>query len=105
MKKSLQLRRFSKSSSTTPIGLRIDGQAVQSPQGPDGLPLVGSFYEIFPDHLGNHYRLFQKYGHVIKTTNMGKITYLTDSPEVAAVSLAESAYMTKRSTRIILFGA
>jgi cytochrome P450 len=87
---------LSTSSSTTPIGLRVDGQAVQSPQGPEGLPLVGSFYEIFPDHLGNHYRLFRKYGHVIKTTNMGKTTYLTDSPEVAAVALAESAYMTKR---------
>ncbi|KAJ5779102.1 Cytochrome P450 [Penicillium paradoxum] len=84
------------SSQTTPIGLRVDGQAVQNPQGPDGLPLVGSFYEIFPDHLGNHYRLFRKYGHVIKTTNMGKTTYLTDSPEVAAVALTESVYMTKK---------
>ncbi|OQE43621.1 hypothetical protein PENCOP_c003G06013 [Penicillium coprophilum] len=84
------------SSKATPIGLRVDGQAVQSPQGPEGLPLVGSFYEIFPDHLGNHYRLFRKYGHVIKTTNMGKTTYLTDSPEVAAVALTESVYMTKK---------
>ncbi|KGO43669.1 Cytochrome P450 [Penicillium expansum] len=84
------------SSHTTPIGLRVDGQAVQSPQGPEGLPLVGSFYEIFPDHLGNHYRLFRKYGHVIKTTNMGKTTYLTDSPELAAVALAESVYMTRK---------
>lgn len=84
------------SSRTTPIGLRVDGQAVQSPQGPEGLPLVGSFYEVFPDHLGNHYRLFRKYGHVIKTTNMGKTTYLTDSPEVAAVALTESVYMTKK---------
>ncbi|OQD94824.1 hypothetical protein PENSOL_c023G06871 [Penicillium solitum] len=82
--------------SDRPVGLRVDGQAVRSPQGPDGLPLVGSFYEIFPDHLGNHYRLFRKYGHVIKTTNMGKTTYLTDSPEVAAVALAESTYMTKK---------
>jgi cytochrome P450 len=57
---------------------------------------VGSYYEIFPDHLGNHYRLFRKYGHVIKTTNMGKTTYLTDSPEVAAVALMESVYMTKK---------
>jgi hypothetical protein len=35
---------------------------------------------------------------------MGKTTYLTDSPEVAAMALAESAYMTKRSARTILFG-
>ncbi|KAJ5912664.1 Cytochrome P450 [Penicillium tannophilum] len=84
------------SSLDSPIGLRVDGNAVQTPQGPEGLPLVGSFYEIFPDHLGNHYRLFRKYGHVIKTTNMGKTIYLTDSPEVAAVAFSESVYMTKK---------
>lgn len=79
-----------------PIGLRIDGNVVQDPQGPPGLPLVGSYYEIFPDHLGNHYRLFRKYGPVIKTTNMGKTTYLTDDPRVAAVAFSESIYMTKK---------
>ncbi|PGH18236.1 hypothetical protein AJ79_00575 [Helicocarpus griseus UAMH5409] len=79
-----------------PIGVRIDGQPVQEVQGPEGLPIVGSFYEIFPDHLGNHARLFRKYGSVIKTTNMGKTTYLTESPEVAACALAESAYFTKK---------
>ncbi|KAF7540004.1 hypothetical protein G7054_g1685 [Neopestalotiopsis clavispora] len=78
-----------------PVGLRIDGSAVTSPSGPEGLPIVGSFYEIFPDHLGNHWRLFRKYGHVIKTTNMGKTTYLTDSPEVAQVALMESPFFTK----------
>lgn len=71
---------------------------MQDPQGPQGLPVVGSFYEIFPDHLGNHYRLFRKYGPVIKTTNMGKTTYLTDDPDVAQVSLIESTYFTKKIT-------
>ncbi|PKS06184.1 hypothetical protein jhhlp_007501 [Lomentospora prolificans] len=83
-------------SATSPISIRIDGRPIQSPQGPQGLPIVGSFYEIFPDHLGNHYRLFRKYGPVIKTTNMGKTTYLTDSPEVAQVAFMESAYFTKK---------
>ncbi|KAK0612500.1 cytochrome P450 [Bombardia bombarda] len=69
--------------SISPVGCRIDGQAVQDPQGPAGLPIVGSFDDIFPDHLGNHYCLFRKYGHVIKTTNMGKATYLTDDPDAA----------------------
>lgn len=78
------------------IAVRVEGQPVQAPQGPSGLPLVGSYYEIFPDHLGNHYRLFRKYGHVIKTTNMGKTTYLTDSPDVTLVALSESAYFTKK---------
>ncbi len=79
-----------------PIGLRISGRAVQDPQGPTGLPVVGSYYEIFPDHLGNHHRLFRKYGHVIKTTNMGKTTYLTDDPEAALAALTESPYFTKK---------
>lgn len=69
---------------------------MQEPQGPPGLPLVGSYYEIFLDHLGNYYRLFCKYGRVIKTTNMGKMTYLTDDPRVAAVAFPESIYMTKK---------
>jgi len=81
---------------TGPIGLRIDGQAVQNPQGPAGLPLVGSCYEIFPDHPGNHHRLFRKYGHAIKTTNMSKTTYLTDSPDTALAALLESQYFTKK---------
>ncbi|KAJ4300645.1 hypothetical protein N0V88_003330 [Collariella sp. IMI 366227] len=81
---------------TGPVAVRVDEQPVHNPQGPTGLPIVGSFYEIFPDHLGNHYRLFRKYGHVIKTTNMGKTTYLTDSPDVALVALSESAYFTKK---------
>lgn len=80
------------------IGLRINGKAVRCPQGPEGLPVVGSFYEIFPDHLGNHHRLFRKYGSVIKTTNMGKTTYLTDDPEVAGVAMMESIYFTKKIT-------
>ncbi|KAL4882953.1 cytochrome P450 [Aspergillus karnatakaensis] len=80
----------------TPLSLRIDSQPVQDPQGPPGLPLVGSFYEIYPDHLGNHARLFRKYGPVIRTTNMGKTIYLTDDPRVAATCFSESVYMTKK---------
>ncbi|KAK1751246.1 cytochrome P450 monooxygenase [Echria macrotheca] len=81
---------------TGPVGCRVDGRPVQEPQGPAGLPLVGSYYEIFPDHLGNHHRLFQKYGSVIKTTNMGKVNYLCNSPEAALACLTESIYFTKK---------
>lgn len=80
---------------TSPIGCLVDGQHVREVQGPQGLPVVGSFYEVFPDHLGNHERLFRKYGSLIKTVNMGKTTYLTNSPEIAANVFAESPYMTK----------
>ncbi|KAI2728027.1 hypothetical protein DTO013E5_5564 [Penicillium roqueforti] len=84
--------------SNEPIGIRIGNHGVREPSGPKGLPLVGSFYEIFPDHLGNHFRLFRKYGGLIKTTNMGKTNYLTDDPEIAAIVLNESLHFTKRIT-------
>lgn len=83
-------------STSSPIGITVDGQPIREPSGPSGFPLVGSFYEIFPDHLGNHARLFRKHGSVIKTTNMGKTTYLTEDPAVAQAALTESAYFSKR---------
>jgi hypothetical protein len=33
------------------IGITVDGQPIQDPAGPEGLPLIGSYYEVFPDHL------------------------------------------------------
>lgn len=74
--------------------MRIDGQPVRDPQGPEDLP-VGSFYEIFPGHLGNHHCLFSKYGSVIKTTNIGETIYLTAALEVMVRSFTESMYFTK----------
>jgi cytochrome P450 len=59
---------------------------------------VGSFYEIFPDHLGNHDRLFKKYGPIFKTTNMGKTTYLTNDPSISMLAFAESQFFTKKIT-------
>ncbi|KAI9832012.1 MAG: hypothetical protein M1819_004556 [Sarea resinae] len=84
--------------SQTPIGITVDGMPIREPAGPPGLPFVGNYYEIFPDHLGNHARLFHKYGTVIKTNAMGKVVYLTDEPEVAAFAFSESAYFTKNIT-------
>ncbi|KAI0572785.1 hypothetical protein PtrSN002B_010450 [Pyrenophora tritici-repentis] len=36
------------------IGIAVDGQSIKDAAGPEGLPFVGSYYEVFPDHLGNH---------------------------------------------------
>ncbi|EGS21307.1 monooxygenase-like protein [Thermochaetoides thermophila DSM 1495] len=66
------------------------------PEALTDLPFISSFYEIFTDHPGNHSQHPQKYGRVIKTTNTGKTTYLTDSPDVALVALTESANFTKK---------
>jgi hypothetical protein len=33
------------------LGITVDGESIRDPAGPEGLPLVGSYYEVFPDHL------------------------------------------------------
>ncbi|KAF1941670.1 cytochrome P450 [Clathrospora elynae] len=80
------------------IGVTVDGQSIRDPSGPEGLPLVGSYYEVFPDHLGNHARLFQKFGSLIKYETMGKRNYLTNDPAIATVAFQESAFFSKLIT-------
>jgi cytochrome P450 len=45
--------------------------------------------------LGNHQRLFEHYGPVIKTESLGRTTYLTNDPTTAAIVFAESDFFTK----------
>ncbi|KAI2475479.1 Cytochrome P450 [Pyrenophora tritici-repentis] len=80
------------------IGITVDGQSIKDAAGPEGLPFVGSYYEVFPDHLGNHARLFQKYGSLIKYETMGRQNYLTNDPAIATVALQESAFFSKHIT-------
>ncbi|RDW60722.1 hypothetical protein BP6252_12105 [Coleophoma cylindrospora] len=84
--------------SQEPVAITLDGGKVREIQGPEGLPIVGSFYEIYPDHLGNHDRLFKQYGSVIKTTSMGKTIYLTNDPAVSVLAFNESKHFTKKIT-------
>ena len=98
------------------IGVTIDGRAVREVPGPSGLPLVGNYLEgmkhpsrftdfdslmcdpVFPDHLGNNQRLFDKYGPIFKTTNLGKTTYQSNSPAIAQVAFAETEFFSKQIT-------
>lgn len=64
--------------------------------GPTGLPIIGNFFEIYPDHLGNHQRLFEQYGPIFKTTNMGRTVYHTNDPEISAIIFAETDFFTKK---------
>ncbi|KAF1829906.1 cytochrome P450 82A2 [Decorospora gaudefroyi] len=84
--------------STGPIRVTIDGHSIRKPSGPSPLPFVGNHFEIYPDHLGNHGRLFLKYGSVIRTENMGTTTYLTDDPEVARHLFKDGLFFTKKTS-------
>lgn len=78
-----------------PIAVTVDGHAVREVPSPQGLPVVGNYYQVYPDHIGNHQRMFERLGPVIKHTEMGSTKYLTNDPAVAAQSLQESAFWSK----------
>ncbi|KAJ5198452.1 Cytochrome monooxygenase alnD [Penicillium cinerascens] len=80
----------------SPVAITIDGKAVREIPGPKGLPFVGNFFEIYPDHLGNHQRLFEQYGPIIQTTNMGRTIYHTNDPLLSTIVFAESDFFTKK---------
>ena len=77
------------------IGVTVDGKNVRVVSGPKGLPGVGTYYEVYPDHLGNHQRMFETYGPIFQTTDMGFHTYFTNDPQLAAIFLTESQFFTK----------
>ncbi|KAJ4413539.1 hypothetical protein N0V82_008477 [Gnomoniopsis sp. IMI 355080] len=77
------------------ITLMVDYQPVRRPLGPRQLPLMGNYFEIYPDHIGNHERLLKRFGSVIKTVNMGITTYITNDPRVSEVVLGENEFFTK----------
>lgn len=78
-----------------PICVLVDGAPVRDPPGPRGLPFIGSHLEVYPDHLGNHERLFQAYGSLFQTTVMGRTVYHTNDPEITAHVFKESAFFSK----------
>ncbi|KAI0549789.1 cytochrome P450 [Xylaria curta] len=82
--------------SEEPIAISIDGKAVREVPGPKGLPYVGNYFEVYPDHLGNHQRLFDNYGPLIKTTNFGSIVYSTNDPKLSNIVFSETDFFTKR---------
>ncbi|RGP73152.1 cytochrome p450 oxidoreductase [Fusarium longipes] len=78
-----------------PVAVSISGNAVQEVPGPAGIPYFGNYLEIYPDHLGNHQRLFEKYGPLFTTNSMGNRLYQTNSAELSNIFLSEDHYFTK----------
>ncbi|RAL15307.1 cytochrome P450 [Aspergillus homomorphus CBS 101889] len=78
------------------IRITIDGNPVREIPGPKGVPIIGNFFQVFPDHLGNHMRMFEQYGPIFKTNSMGRVTYHTNDPELNAIIFAESDFFTKK---------
>jgi cytochrome P450 len=81
--------------SEDPIAITIDGKPVREVPGPTGIPYFGNYLEIYPDHLGNHQRLFEKYGPLIVTNNMGSRIYQTNDPKLSQIFFSEDHYFTK----------
>ncbi|KJZ78522.1 hypothetical protein HIM_01913 [Hirsutella minnesotensis 3608] len=79
-----------------PVAISIDGKAVREVPGPSGLPYVGNYLEIYPDHLGNNQRLFDKYGPLFVTNTLGSRIYQTNDPELSCIFLAEGEFFSKR---------
>lgn len=63
--------------------------------GPKGLPWLGNYLEIFPDHLGNHRRLFEKYGPIFQTISLGRKVSQINDAELANIVFTESDFFTK----------
>ncbi|KAF5602864.1 cytochrome P450 monooxygenase oxidoreductase [Fusarium subglutinans] len=78
-----------------PIAVSINGNAVRDVPGPAGIPYFGNYFEIYPDHLGNNQRLFEKYGPLFVTNSMGNRLYQTNSAELSNIFLSEDDYFTK----------
>ncbi|KAG9741995.1 cytochrome P450, partial [Aureobasidium melanogenum] len=84
--------------SKQPVAITIDGKQVRDVPGPQGFPYIGNYYEIYPDHLGNHQRLFDAYGPMIKTTNFGSVVYQTNDPVIANHVFNENGFFSKQIT-------
>ncbi|GAB7339728.1 hypothetical protein MBLNU457_6294t1 [Dothideomycetes sp. NU457] len=78
------------------ITIRIDGHPLRNVPGPTGVPFIGSYLEVFPDHLGNNQRLFDKYGPLFKENTMGSVVHQTNDPELASIVFVESEFFSKQ---------
>ncbi|KAL6701696.1 cytochrome P450 [Trichoderma pleuroticola] len=78
-----------------PIVISIDGGAVREIPGPKGLPYLGNFTQMYPDHLGHHQRLFETYGKLSAVTTFGTTWNYTNDPNLTNIFFTESEFFTK----------
>lgn len=79
-----------------PIAVSIDGNAVREIPGPKGLPYLGNYTQIYPDHLGNHQRLFDTYGELFAVTSLGTKWHYTNDPNLCNIFSTESEFFSKK---------
>lgn len=82
-------------STNSPIAISVDGRAIRDVPGPKGIPYIGNYLEIYPDHLGNHQRLFEHFGPIFQTHNFGRVVYHTNDPALASIAFSETGFFTK----------
>lgn len=54
---------------------------------------------VFPDHLGNNQRLFEKFGPIFQTSNYGSINCQCNDPELVEIIFTESEFFSKQITQ------
>ena len=64
--------------------------------GPKCLPIDGSYYGVYPDHLGSHQHLLKQYGPVFKTTEQWSHNLLHQRSKVAEVCFSEGDFWSKK---------
>ena len=61
----------------------------------DGATAAHAVIIVYPDHLGNNQRLFDKYGPIFRSTNMGKTVCQTNDPVIGQIAFTESEFFSK----------
>ncbi|PTB68176.1 cytochrome P450 [Trichoderma citrinoviride] len=66
---------------------------VRAADGPVSISIDGN--AIYPDHLGNHRRMFETYGKLFAVTTLGTKWHYTNDPSLATICFTESDFFTK----------
>ncbi|KAJ6033728.1 hypothetical protein N7444_011499 [Penicillium canescens] len=78
-----------------PNGIAFQFEDAELADVPDITFAQGSVTITIDGHAVRDRRLFERFGPVIQTNNMGRVTYQTNDPNIAAIACVESHFFTK----------